>query len=112
MARNKTHLKWRFKSIKHTPKTVIYVYYKNSGWLIYLILFYGFRETAGTLIHYPIQDVPFSNCSRIAGGGSKRSPFPKICQTYPTMTKHGAPTLYLKKIRKIYNSRDTPLEFC
>ena len=51
MARNKTHLKWRFKSIKHTPKTVIYVYYKNSGWLIYLILFCGFRETAGTLIH-------------------------------------------------------------
>ena len=45
------------------------------------------------------------------GGGQKAS-LPKICHTYPTMTKLGTVIPYLKKIRKIYESRDTPLEFC
>ena len=36
---------------------------------------------------------------------------PKICHTYPTMMKLGKVKLYLKKIQKLYESRDTPLEF-
>ena len=42
-------------------------------------------------------------------GGNVR--FLKICHKYPTiMEATGIP--YLKKIQKIYESRDTPLEFC
>ena len=37
---------------------------------------------------------------------------PKICHTYPTMMKLGTVIPYLKKIQKIYQSRDTPPEFC
>ena len=36
----------------------------------------------------------------------------KICHTYPTMMKLGTGIPYLKKIQKLYESRDTPLEFC
>ena len=38
--------------------------------------------------------------------------FPKICHTNPTMMKLGTVILDLKKIQKIYESRDTPPEFC
>ena len=44
--------------------------------------------------------------------GPKRPHLPKICDTYPTMMKLGTVILYLKKIWKIYESRDTPAEFC
>ena len=37
---------------------------------------------------------------------------PKICHTYPTMMKLGTVIPYLRKIKKIYKSRDTSLEFC
>ena len=37
---------------------------------------------------------------------------PKICHTYPTMMKLGTVVPYPKKIKKVYESRDTPLEFC
>ena len=46
------------------------------------------------------------------GWGSKKSPLPKICSTYPKMMKLGTVIPYLKKIQKIYESRDTPPEFC
>ena len=46
------------------------------------------------------------------GGGPKRPPLPKTCQTYPTMMKLGTVIPYPKNIQKIYESRDTPLEFC
>ena len=36
----------------------------------------------------------------------------KICHAYPTMMKLGTVILYLKKIQKIYESRDNLLEFC
>ena len=39
-------------------------------------------------------------------------PLPKICHTYPTMMKLGTVITYLKKIQKIYESRDTHPEFC
>ena len=46
------------------------------------------------------------------GGGAKTFPLPKICHTYSTMVKLGIVIPYPKKIQKIYESRDTPLEFC
>ena len=41
-------------------------------------------------------------------------PLPKIYDTNPTMMKLGTVIPYLKKIQKIYQSRDTPSapEFC
>ena len=45
-------------------------------------------------------------------GVPKSPPLPKICHTYPTITKLGTVIPYLKKIQKIYESRDTPPEFC
>ena len=44
--------------------------------------------------------------------GAKKPPHPKICHTYPTMIKLDKFIPYLKKIQKIYKSRETPLEFC
>ena len=44
--------------------------------------------------------------------GPKRPDLPKICRTYPTMMELGTFIPYLKKIQKIYKSRDTPIEFC
>ena len=46
------------------------------------------------------------------GGGAKVPPLPKICRTYPITMKLGTVILYLKKIRKIYESRDTHYELC
>ena len=43
--------------------------------------------------------------------GGKKAPLPKICHTYPTMMKLVTVIPYLKEIQKIYESRDTPLEF-
>ena len=58
----------------------------------------------------PIQDGLFRGCSRIRG--AFWPPVPKICHTYPTMMKLGTVIPYLRKIQKIYKSRDTSLEFC
>ena len=46
------------------------------------------------------------------GGGAKRPPLPKICHTYPTIMKLGTVIPYLKKIQKMYVSRDTLSDFC
>ena len=49
------------------------------------------------------------------GGGQGRGqkgPLPKICHTYPAMMKFGTIIPYPKNIKKIYESRDTPIEFC
>ena len=40
-------------------------------------------------------------------GGGKKGHLPKICHTYPAMMKLGTVIPYLKKIQKIYESRDT-----
>ena len=45
-------------------------------------------------------------------GCAKRPPLPKICHTCPTTMKLSTAIPYPKKIQKIYESRDTPLEFC
>ena len=46
------------------------------------------------------------------GGGAKSPRLHKICQTYPTIMKLGTVIPYLKKVQKIYEPRDPPLEFC
>ena len=46
------------------------------------------------------------------GWGGKKALLSKICHTYPAMMKLGTVTPYLKKIQKIYQSRDTPPKFC
>ena len=58
----------------------------------------------------PNQDGLCSGFSQMGGG--KKAPLPKICHTYPKMMKLGTVIPYLKKIQKIYESHDTPLEFC
>ena len=58
----------------------------------------------------PIQDGLFRGCSQMGGG--KKAPLPKTCHTYPAMMKLGTVIPYLTEIQKIYESRDTPLEFC
>ena len=57
----------------------------------------------------PIQDGPFRGKSWM---GRQNFPLPKICHTYPTFMKLGTIMLYVNKIQKIYESRDTTLEFC
>ena len=58
----------------------------------------------------PIQDGHFRGCSRM--GGIKRPTLSKICHTYPTMIKLGTVIPYPKRFQKIYESRDTHLDFC
>ena len=59
----------------------------------------------------PIKDGHFWGCSRMGWRG-KKAPLPKICHTYPTIMKLGTVIPYPKKIQKIYESRDTHLDFC
>ena len=54
----------------------------------------------------------FFGASHVWGGEQKGPPLPKICHTYPTMMKIGTFMPYPKKIQKIHESSDTPLEFC
>ena len=44
--------------------------------------------------------------------GGKKIPLSKISQMYPIKMKFGKVMAYLKKIQKIYKSRDIPPEFC
>ena len=46
------------------------------------------------------------------GWGAKKPHLPKTCHAYSTLMKLGILISYLKKVQKIYESRDTPLEFC
>ena len=46
------------------------------------------------------------------GEGGKKAPLSKICHTYPTTMKLDTLISYLKKIQKLYESRDTSPEFC
>ena len=47
-------------------------------------------------------------CRKVREGGGGFSP--KICNAYPTMMKLGTVIPYLKKILKIYESRDVTPE--
>ena len=46
------------------------------------------------------------------GGGKKDPPAHKICHIYPTTMKLGTVIPYLKKIKKNYESSDTPPDLC
>ena len=46
------------------------------------------------------------------GWGGLFGLLPKIHHTNPTMMKLGTSISYLRKIQKVYKSRDTPLRFC
>ena len=59
----------------------------------------------------PIQDGLFRGCSRM-GGGLFGPPLSKIRHTYPTMMKLGTVIPYLRKIQKMYKSRDTYFDSC
>ena len=48
----------------------------------------------------------------LGGGVVFLAPLPKIRQTYPTMMKLGTVIPCLRKIQKMYKSRDASLEFC
>ena len=54
----------------------------------------------------------FRGCSRMGEGGGQKASLPKICDTYATIMKLGTVIPYLEKIQKIYESLDTPSEFC
>ena len=56
-----------------------------------------------------LQPRAFSGLPAVEGG---KGPLPNICHTYPIMMKLGTVLPYLKKIQKIYQSCDTPSEFC
>ena len=92
--------------------------YKFIQFLNINLLAFQLREQEMLLVFSytfnPIQDGHFRDCSRIGGegGGGQQGPFPKICHTYPTMMKLGTVLPYLKKIQKIFESRDTPTDFC
>ena len=44
--------------------------------------------------------------------GKQKDPLSKICHTYLTMMKLDTVVPYLKKINKIFKSRDIPHELC
>ena len=44
--------------------------------------------------------------------GDGTGPLSKICLAYPTMLKLGIVRPYITEIQKVYEWRDTPLEFC
>ena len=44
--------------------------------------------------------------------GGKKALLRKICYAYSTMIKLGTVIPYLKKLQKIYESREEPLKFC
>ena len=46
------------------------------------------------------------------GWGGQKGPLSKLWHTYPTIMKPSTVIPYLKKIKKIYEPLDTPLEFC
>ena len=45
-------------------------------------------------------------------GQNSPPPLPNICPIYPAMMKLGTVIPFLKKTQNIYESRDTPREFC
>ena len=47
-----------------------------------------------------------------AAHGWGEDPLPKICHTYLTMVKLSTAIPYIKKIQQIYESRDSPSDFC
>ena len=71
------------------------------------------NRTDNWYFFFPFKSIQYGlfwGCSRMRR--AKRSPLPKNCQIYPTMMKLDTVVPYLKKIQKIYKSRDTLNDFC
>ena len=54
----------------------------------------------------------FGAAHGLGRGVGKKAHLPKICHTYTAMMKLATIIPYLKKIQKIYESRETPSDFC
>ena len=54
----------------------------------------------------------FFGAAHGSGVRAKRGALLKVCHTYPTMMKPGRVIPYLRRIQKMCESRDKPLEFC
>ena len=83
---------WKLKSIIIKFFSNFFVSFFNSFWMFFWRI-------------NPIQDGLFRGCSWAP-------PLPKICHTYPTVMKLGKFMPYPKMIQKIYESRDTAIDFC
>ena len=100
-------------SYKHQLNFVLNEVKKIVGLLRKLHIFYLKQFTICKSFVNSIRDGHFGGCSGMGwGGGAKRPRLPKICDTYPTMMELGTVIPYLEKIRKTYESHETPSEFC
>ena len=120
-------LKWRhetrhlFSTVKvKFPKSVKLSYWStrfvNSLLKSYKKVFNlikGFQNAKLNYLQFfnPVQDEHFRGYVWM-GRVPKMSPLFKICHKYPAMMKRGTVIPYLKKIQKIYESRNTPPDFC
>ena len=105
---------WRFFDYSMTNTTLIVFCYScflpGNQVLKFLNSFTSMPLRTNQLLINPIQDGLFRGYSRM--GKEQKGPLPKICQTYPAMMKLFTVIPYQKKIQKLYESPDTPLEFC
>ena len=60
----------------------------------------------------PIQDGLFSELLTDKGGRGGKTPLPEVCYTYATMMKLATVIPYLKRMQKVFESRNKSLEFC
>ena len=81
-----------------------YVTHKNISFIVSQLLY---KSNYWFLNFNPILDGLFGGCWQMEEGGDKKASLPKICRTYLTTMKLGTVIPYLK----IYDSRDTALEF-
>ena len=100
---------WSIVSHTHIMKTYIKQYYVLRVYFSTLTFLFFITFILNYAI-FNLQDGPFRGCSRMRG--AKKAPLTKMSHTYLAMMKLGTVKSYLKKIQKIYKSRETVLEFC
>ena len=69
----------------------------------------GFTVARNFLLSLTLFRMGFFGAAHGWGGGAFWPSLPKIRHTYPTMMKLGTVIPYLRKIQKVYESRDTSL---
>ena len=97
---------WGWPGMPKIPKITSLQYHCNISRALSSLRHFLATESPWTLFRMGI----FGTAHGMGGGA--KGPLPKICRPYPTMIKIGAVIPYLKKIQKIYESCDTPSEFC
>ena len=81
--------------------------------LIFFLLFIQVSEQVHLPFLLTLFRMDFFGAAHGWGGkGAFWPPLPKIPHTYPTMMKLGTVIPYLRKMQKMYKSRDTFLDFC